>query len=143
MSETKSKSDTSNMEQKEDMNRFKFRAWNKRTQSMNYYVEIYCYTDGSVGCSAGENNNFPIGRTENFILMQFTGLTDIEGKECFDNDIIINKSRNGGAPHIIKWSKRYAAWVGDYGIEYLIAEEMDEIIKVGNNYQHPQLLTQK
>ena len=63
------------------MREIKFRAWNQTTKKFNYYVEIYCYKDGSVGFSAGEENNFPIGNSENFILNQYTGLRDKNGKE--------------------------------------------------------------
>ncbi len=69
------------------MREIKFRAWNKPTNEMNYYVEHYTYADGSWGCSAGTNNN-PIGNSENFILMQYTGLKDKNGKEIYEGDII-------------------------------------------------------
>lgn len=73
---------------------------------------------------------------------QFTGMKDKNGKgsELFDDDLIVNTSRNGGKPHPIKWSETKGAWVGDYGTQYLIAAELIEITKVGNIYQNPDLL---
>ena len=42
----------------------KFRAWNIKTKEYNNYVEIYSYLDGSIGFSAGVNNNNPRVKTE-------------------------------------------------------------------------------
>lgn len=74
---------------------------------------------------------------------QYTGLRDQDntGKKLYDNDLIINASRNDNKPHQIRWSERYAAWVGFYGIEYFISEELAEIEKVGTTYENPELLT--
>ena len=71
---------------------------------------------------------------------EFTGLMDGDGNFLWEGDTIKNPSRNGGNPHIIKWSERYGAWVGDYGIEYLIAQELHEVTKVGNTFQIPNIL---
>lgn len=67
---------------------------------------------------------------------------NVKDEELYDGDLIINTSRNGGLPHPIKWSEIKGAWVGDYGIEYLIAEELIEITKVGTIHDNPELLTQ-
>jgi hypothetical protein len=71
---------------------------------------------------------------------EFTGCRDKWIKnELYDGDLIKHDSRNGGKPHPIKWSTSKGGWVGDYGIEYLIAPELLEIEKVGNVHEHPHL----
>ena len=111
-----------------------YRAWNKRTNTMNHYVEIYCYKDGSVGYSAGENNGFAIGNTENFILMQFTGFVDKNDKKIFEGDIC--KSNKG----IIS----FVAW-GVHGWEMLSNSHVYSKIScgievIGNIYENKELL---
>ena len=62
----------------------------------------------------------------------FTTIKDHNGIELYDGDLICNYSRNGGKPHPIIWDQSKGAWVGDYGTRYLIAEEVNEITKVGD-----------
>ena len=72
--------------------------------------------------------------------MQYIGLKDKygKGKEIYHKDLIINKCRNGGKPHLVEWSDNFSGWVGVYGsLEYLIAQEFHEIEVVGNKYENP------
>ena len=115
-----------NMEQRE----LKFRAWvdnNDGYAQMEYFtlydrVRQYC---------GGYN------------VMQYTGFKymDGKGKEIYHKDLIVNKSRNGGKPHLVEWSDKLGAWVGVYrGLEYFIAEELHEIEVVGNFFENPELV---
>jgi uncharacterized phage protein (TIGR01671 family) len=115
------------------MREIKFRAWNKSTKEMNAYVEIYCYKDGSVGYSAGKENNNAVGSTENFVLMQFIGLRDKDKKEIYEGDII-DFWNPGSKEHefsAIEWD----------GYSFGIDQRDARLSKViGNVYENPELL---
>lgn len=70
------------------MRQLNFRAWNKVTKEYNNFVELTSYIDGSLGVTAGTNNNYPIGNTDIFVLEQYTGLKDKHGKCVYEGDII-------------------------------------------------------
>lgn len=87
------------------MREIKFRAWNKKTNEYNYFVELTSFIDGSLSVSAGKNNNNPVGNSEDFILEQYTGLKDREGVEIFEGDIVtyFNTYSKKHYKQIVKW----------------------------------------
>jgi hypothetical protein len=92
------------MEQRE----LDFRAWCIPESKYYHYVEIYAYKDGSCGWSAGENNNHPVGRSDQFIIEQWTNNKDCKGKRIYDGDLItIGKSKT---VYQVKWKND--GWLG-------------------------------
>ena len=123
----------------------KFRAWGKYKKKMhlnenyNKTWEII-YKPPYIGLVAYE-----IGLKENeeadaLVLMQFTGLTDVNGKEIYEDDIVKNK-----CGHIGKVVFKHGAFVfqwNDNTETYWSADPDSEndIEVIGNIWEHPNLL---
>lgn len=121
------------------MREIKFRAWDKATNEINNYVEIYCYKDGSTGFSASNENNNPIGNTENFIIMQYTGLKDKNGKEIYEGDFINCFNGTNYLTLIIEWNDSWLCFGANFYGELLYLNQLDEIEVIGNIYENTEL----
>ena len=124
------------------MREIKFRAWDKRFKIMQHRVGIDCYEDGSTGFY-GDN----CGRdTNEFILMQYTGLKDKNGKEIYEEDILM-EDQYRKYPRIVKWMKQWGRWMlHGYNPKlkkaYMIGinHKLKESTVIGNIWETPELL---
>ena len=115
------------------MREIKFRAWDKKDKFMVYSPcpDLVIFLDGMV--CIGE----PCEATDNFILMQFTGLLDKNGKKIYEGDIVKNEF---GIDEVYfnegEFKKKSGIGLG-CSIGRLGSETMEVI---GNIYENPELL---
>lgn len=124
------------------MRKIKFRAWSKNNYGSNKHEMIY-YPELLHGGTVLVFENPPHERVDesdfnnDAILMQYVGLSDKNGKEIYEGDIV--KYWGGEHPIIyyengfyIKYSPK------DY---YSIQYESKKLEVIGNIYENPELIT--
>lgn len=137
------------------MNReIKFRAWNKKENKI--YSQVFQLTlsnDGKIGVAAiNELGNITIS-SEDFELMQFTGIKDENEKEIYEGDIVKNTKYR---PEEIKVVFFYNWMFGSedpkymnlgtltsknsYSCEELLPFIPDGCEVIGNIYENPELI---
>ena len=112
----------------------KFRDWNPETKEMQYF-DLDGY-DREVHDAYGN-------------IMQFTGLLDKNGKEIFENDIIVLSHPCWSVKCIVKYDNQLACYVleslekRDKGVRksflHIFQEDLNYKV-IGNLYQNPELL---
>ena len=136
------------------MRDIKFRAWNKNTEKM--------YKIGQITLEKGVWNYEPDSREyigmsipyqPSFILMQYTGLKDKNGKEIYEGDIIYCKKHIGGSWIEDCIEKGYVNFNnGEFGLYrkqgyyqslYKFKEYDYEFEVIGNMHDNPELLAEK
>jgi uncharacterized phage protein (TIGR01671 family) len=138
------------------MKQIKFRAWDKVLNKWNMSISVDCFGNiqeykfnGSAfyeKYKSDINEEYESGN-ERFIISQSTGLYDYEGKEIYEDDIVMLahwKSQDlfdYSIPFRVKWEYGQVNFKqGEYNnlIGSLVGQLTIKVI--GNIYQHPQLL---
>lgn len=117
----------------------KFRAWDKRHNSMEYINDLYWF----------EENGIHDFNDDNYIFMQNTGLKDKNGKEIYDSDIV---KVTWGSGKIVFYEVKYCGSLGYHYLRDTKNKEDDDIIciydysqmdVIGNVFDNPELLKNK
>ena len=81
---------------------------------------------------------------DDYILMQFTGLTDRHGTEIFEGDIV---KSNDDSLAVVEWDHKHAGFRTAWKTGWRSGEISDSLVLtlevLGNLYEHPQLLTNR
>jgi len=123
---------------KEDiMREIKFRAWDPEEEKMYFPVSV----------SMNGYADAPWGKEKyDWILMQFTGLTDKNGKEIYHSDILLYKN----VRFRVRWSETRARFY--VSAKNIWNKTTDSVIRksiewaaqrceiIGNSYENPELL---
>lgn len=120
----------------------KFRAWNKRKSAMylspNEIHHLGSWFDAHLPGSLAD--------VDNIVIMQFTGLSDKNGNDIYEGDIMSYTSSLNGRTYfgrviytggLFALSQRYPNGISDE-IEYLFTRTHYEII--GNVFDNPKLI---
>ena len=136
------------------MREIKFRVWDKKNKKMYYGYEPdrpnMIDLDGNLYITGAGNKDEYGGPTdyisgcdqENYILMQYTGRKDVNGKEIYEGDIIADDA--GRIIGYVIYDETSAVYLlkfelgGDY---YL--NRFTEYKIIGNIYQNPELLEEE
>lgn len=107
------------------MREIRFRAWHKDCKVMEYdplikngkYFEII--------------GNDIWGTSDDYILMQYTGIKDANGKEIYEGDIVVEGYKGKYGTYEIKWNKIGFNLGSEDGRDYEV---------IGNIYENSNLL---
>ena len=134
----------------------KFRAWDKEKQRM-LPVTLMNYNEWWVSCEPvledkvnsgeyGERNSFSNEKTDRHILMQYIGITDDNGIEIYDKDIIEFYEENMLLKGEVEWLQegcRFVVRVSNEEGQYYLGLSGSEKLKcniIGNTYENKSLL---
>lgn len=128
----------------------KFRAFDSESTFRMYKPEEVWVSDGVAWIIDNDSYDENLVFNNNLIIMQSTGLTDKNGREIFEGDIVTDGQTVGD----IKHHQTYGFYmIDDKGIERFFsdgnciedfeedAETISEILEIiGNIYENPELL---
>lgn len=121
-----------------------FRAWHKQKKIM-CDVLLICFVNRYVNVLPEyqlEGGNQEEWRFDEIELMQFTGLTDKNGRKIFEGDVVKTVT---GKPMVVSWNPRFASFCLDregWAFSHWFGEtcEANEVTVIGNTHDNPELI---
>lgn len=128
------------------MREIKFRAWDKEIKQVVYYP-MFKFNGNTVDI----NEQFKcVQNGDEYILMQYTGLKDKNGKEIYEGDIVKYTRNNQIITASIEWREgegcyHYHNIEDSVDSDSLVKESMffigsETVEIIGNIYENPELL---
>lgn len=116
----------------------RYRAWDKKFKKM-VQVDALVF-DEQIIKATYKNGNVVKEDLKNYILMQSTGLTDEDGKEIFEGDII--DSTDGFLTGVVEFRVGLGMFISEL-VEYNSFERLCNVASsrkiIGNIWEHPEL----
>lgn len=127
----------------------KFRVWSLEQNTYRYKFpynslgQFYVSESGKIFSDFG-NTVAPEVEQKNFIVEQYTGLKDKNGKEVYENDIV--SEHNGDIKGKVVQSitgEWQIAWIGIFGGYSCLYDHTSLCEVIGNVHKNPELLKEK
>jgi uncharacterized phage protein (TIGR01671 family) len=115
------------------MREIKFRAWDITEKIMHTWEQW---------CKEEKQENFIVLNNDYYILMQYTGLKDKNGKEIYEGDIVFRDILGEDEIYVVEYNPIDAGYnpfcvAGEYNDEWILTKHSRVI---GNIYENPELL---
>jgi uncharacterized phage protein (TIGR01671 family) len=124
------------------MRNYKFRG--KRADNGEWVYGYYHFDDtGHYDSHYITTSEFYVHEVISETVGQFTGLTDKNGKEIYEGDIVVDKSWQNEKPQVVTWESRFLLTYTDgYGVQrYDYTGDFSKKFEViGNIHDNPELL---
>lgn len=136
------------------MREIKFRAWDNKYKEMIPDIHIapeYDWLVLSDNDALAERDNRGRKSSEEYILMQYTGLKDKNGQEIYEGDVITWEGVDGSQSAVVTWCEGLAKFCVEFDVEFDAdgpaygfskQESESRITVIGNIYKNPELLNE-
>lgn len=129
------------------MRELKFRAWVN-----DHWTDFIptCKTLDAYNASIIDTDGYTFDKNNPFIVEQYTGLKDCDGKEIYEGDIVEeeigfnSKMTDGIFRYIVHWSEEELNWslesIGNESIHNELWQCNSSVEVIGNVHDNPELL---
>lgn len=125
----------------------KFSVWDKVDKVYDVPIQIDIDDSGHISCVDTYHGSLVDG---DFVLEQYTGLKDVNGKKIFEGDIVIsgwNEMQEGGPDLYIEAKGQvtfdegcFGVYDNEQGFRPLFTMTLNKLHVVGNIHKNPELL---